>query len=79
MATAQLRAGNPEEGCGSGRRAVDLLAGQVDSAGGIGFLQTFCKELSSYPTSAVAQDFIQYATTRMGTDRLTAREFGHLG
>jgi hypothetical protein len=66
VATAQLRTGKLDEGCGSGRQAVDLLAGQVDSARGLGFLGTFRRELSEYQTDPVARDFIEYAESRLG-------------
>jgi len=65
VAIAQLRTGNIDEGCDSGRRTVDLLADHVDSQRGLGFLATFRNELSSFDTP-VARDFMEYANARLG-------------
>jgi hypothetical protein len=65
IATAQIRTGKLEEGCNSGYRAVDLLAGQVDSARGLGFLEAFRQELSTYETDQAARDFLEYAQSRL--------------
>ena len=66
IATAQLRTGHLEEGCASGRKAVDLLSGRVDSARGIGFLNAFRQELSTYDGAEAAQRFLTYSTYRLG-------------
>lgn len=65
VATAQLRRGHLEEGCRSGRLAVDLLADQVDSARGIGFLKAFQQELVARQQSTTAREFIEYAEHRL--------------
>jgi tetratricopeptide (TPR) repeat protein len=66
IATAQLRTGNVEAGCESGRKAVDLLSGQVDSARGLGFLKAFRQELTAYEGTEAARDFVTYSVDRLG-------------
>jgi hypothetical protein len=66
LATAQLRSGNLEAGCESGRQAVDLLSGHVDSARGLGFLRAFRQELTAYEGADAARDFIAYSADRLG-------------
>jgi tetratricopeptide (TPR) repeat protein len=65
IAIAQIRIGNIDEGCGSGRRTVDLLADQVDSQRARAFIATFRQELSFFGTP-VAHDFLEYANARLG-------------
>jgi hypothetical protein len=66
LATAQLRTGNLEAGCESGRQAVDLLSGPVDSARGHDFLKAFRQELTAYEGADAARDFIAYSADRLG-------------
>lgn len=68
VATAQLRQGRIDDGCQSGRQTVDLLADQVESVRGIGFLQVFRHELEAYGPSAVAREFAEYAHLRLDGD-----------
>lgn len=65
VAIAQLRTGDLDAGCHSGRRTVDLLADQVDSQRGLGFIRTFKNELSSVGDSPIAREFIEYADYRL--------------
>lgn len=66
IATAQLRTGNVEAGCEAGRKAVDLLSGQVYSARGLAFLNTFRQELSAYESTEAAREFAAYSSARLG-------------
>ncbi|MEV0994698.1 hypothetical protein [Nonomuraea sp. NPDC050202] len=68
VATAQLRQGHLDDGCMSGRQAVDLLADHVDSARGVGFLRIFQQELAAHGSSATAQEFLEYAGIRLGAE-----------
>jgi len=65
LATAQLRTGNLEAGCESGRQAVDLLSGHVDSARGHGLLRTFQQELTAYEGADTTRDFLAYSADRL--------------
>jgi transcriptional regulator with XRE-family HTH domain len=66
IATAQLRTGNIEASCESGRKAVDLLSGQVYSAQGLTFLKGFRQELAAYKSTGAAREFAAYSSTRLG-------------
>jgi transcriptional regulator with XRE-family HTH domain len=66
IATAQLRTGNIEAGCESGRTAVDLLAGQVHSARALTVLKGFRQELSTYESTGPAREFAEYSSARLG-------------
>jgi transcriptional regulator with XRE-family HTH domain len=65
VAIAQLRTGNLDEACASGKQTVDLLADHVDSERGVGFLRTLKAELEPFATAANAQEFLDYASTRL--------------
>ncbi len=65
VAIAQLRTGKLDEACASGRQTVNLLAGQVDSDRGLGFLRTFRDELEPFAATSAAHDFMEYANTRL--------------
>lgn len=60
VAISQLRSGRLDEACASGREAVDLLAGQVESERGQSFLSTFRAELAQFKNSPSARDFLDY-------------------
>ncbi len=65
IAIAQLRTGNLDAACLSGRQTVDLLADHVDSDRGVGFLRTFKNELAPYANASAASDFVAYANARL--------------
>ena len=65
LAMAQLRTGNLEAGCESGRQAVDLLSGRVDSVWGLSFLRIFRQELTAYEGADAARDFLAYSADRL--------------
>jgi len=67
IAISQLRTGRLEEACATGRKTVDLLADQVDSERGLGFLRTFRDELTPLGSSPVARDFTEYARSRLAS------------
>ncbi|MEU5878119.1 hypothetical protein [Spirillospora sp. NPDC047279] len=66
VAIAHLRTGDIDAGCESGRQTVDLIANQIDSERGMGFLRTFQTELASAGNSASAREFAEYADSRLG-------------
>ncbi|TDB84476.1 hypothetical protein E1264_24495 [Actinomadura sp. KC216] len=66
VAISKLRTDRMDEGCSSGREAVDLLADQVDSDRGLDFLRTFKRELAPHEDSATAREFMEYASERLG-------------
>jgi tetratricopeptide (TPR) repeat protein len=66
IAIAQLRTGNLDEACASGRQTVGLLADHVDSDRGLGFLRTLKTELEPFATAPSAQEFLSYANSRLG-------------
>jgi len=71
LATAQLRRGRMDEGCATARRAVDLLADQVDTERGSGLLRTFGHELAAHGPSAVGREYAEYVERRLvGTSAL---------
>ncbi len=65
VAIAQLRTGQLDQACLSGRQTVDLLADHVDSDRGIGFLRTFKDELEPYSSASAANEFLTYANARL--------------
>lgn len=65
LATSHLRTGDVDAACESGRRAVDLLAGQVDSDGARRRLRTFETELAPFKDSSAAAEFMSYARSRL--------------
>jgi hypothetical protein len=65
IAIAQLRNGNLDEACMSGRQTVDLLADHVDSDRGVGFLRTLKAELEPFAAATSARDFLSYASSRL--------------
>jgi tetratricopeptide (TPR) repeat protein len=65
IAMAQVRTGDLEAGCESGRKAVDLLSGQVESARGLEFLRAFHQELAAYKNTESVRDFVAYSTDRL--------------
>jgi tetratricopeptide (TPR) repeat protein len=66
IATAQLRTGNLEAGCESGRKAVDLLSGRPHSAPGLALLKSFRQELSAYEGAEATREFAEYSSARLG-------------
>jgi tetratricopeptide (TPR) repeat protein len=65
IAIAQLRAGDLEAGCDSCRQAVDLLAHQVETERGLGFIRMFQRELSAHTATPTARDFLDHAATQL--------------
>lgn len=65
IAIAQLRTGRLEEGCATAQQTVDLLADQVDSERGIGFLRIFKDDLNPYTGSPTARGFLEYSASRL--------------
>ena len=65
LATSHLQTGDVDAACESGRRAVDLLAGQVDSDGARRRLRVFEKELVPFKDSTSTQEFMSYARSRL--------------
>jgi len=65
VAICQLREGRLDQACASGRQAVDLLAGQVESDRGLAFLRTFTSELAPFKDSADARDFAEYTGSHL--------------
>lgn len=63
VAISQLRTGDVDQACDSGRRTVDLLADQVNSQHARELLQTFEKELPS--ANATVREFREYARMRL--------------
>jgi transcriptional regulator with XRE-family HTH domain len=65
IAIAQLRTGNLDGACLSGRQTVDLLADHVASDRGVGFLRMFKDELEPYTNASAAGEFLNYANSRL--------------
>ena len=65
LAISHLRTGDVDAACESGRRAVDLLADQVDSDGARRRLRSFEKELAPFKDSTAAREFMNYASSRL--------------
>jgi transcriptional regulator with XRE-family HTH domain len=66
IAIAQLRTGQLDQACLSGRQTVDLLADHVDTERGLGFLRTFKDELAPYSSASAANEFLSYVGERLG-------------
>lgn len=65
LAVSHLRTGDVDSACDSGKQAVDLLAGQVDSEQARRLLRNFEKELAPFKDSASAREFTGYARSRL--------------
>jgi len=65
VAISQLRTGKLEEACASALQTADLLAGQVDSERGLGFLRTFKDDLRPFANSSAARNFLEYTESRL--------------
>ena len=67
LAISHLRTGDVENACESGRRAVDILAGQVDSDGARRRLRAVEEELAPFKDSSTVEEFMSYARSRLGS------------